>query len=349
MFKYFWGSTIATLIGLPLCGFIGWYYEPTTAAALQALFIGFVLAVLEISLSFDNAVVNAVVLNKMNDVWRHRFITWGMLIAVFGMRLVFPLAIVSIIGRISPWAALEMAAFDPKHYGEIMLSAHMDVAAFGGTFLLMVGLKFFFDRNKEVHWIQWFERPLVNLGKLNAIEMTISILVLITLSYFVPQDKNHEFLLAGLFGLVTYAVVDSISAVLEHFGNVDGKDVAKASAGLFIYLEVLDASFSFDGVIGAFAITSNLFIIMIGLSIGAFFVRSLTIMFVERKTVQEFKYLEHGAFYAILSLAFMMLGDPLFHIPEWVTGLTGAIILALAMWASLRVARNEHRAATRAK
>ncbi len=333
---YFTGSIVATIVGLILAVFVGYYYSGTTSGALEALFISFILAVLEISLSFDNAIVNAMVLKEMTPVWRHRFITWGMLVAVFGMRLVFPLAIVAVVAKINPWSALMMASFKPEQYAQVMLSAHLGVAAFGGTFLLMVTLRYFYDETKDVHWIAMIERPLAALGKIDAIEIGLTLMTLALLSLFLPEDKEQlTFLFAGIAGLITYVVVDGIGGWLE-LSQETMKDLNKASAGMFIYLEVLDASFSFDGVVGAFAITHNLFIIMIGLSIGAFFVRSLTILFVEKETLSKFLYLEHGAFYAIGSLAMIMLMDPFLHIPEWVTGLLGGFVILIALYWSIR-------------
>lgn len=157
--KYFTGSFIFTFLGLIASYFVGHYYGGTVAAGLGALFIAVILAILEISLSFDNAIVNAVVLKEMTPVWRHRFLTWGMLIAVFGMRLVFPLLIVTIIASVSPWEALVMAATRPDDYAQLMLSAHLQVAAFGGAFLLMVALKYFYDEDKDLHWIPLLEKP----------------------------------------------------------------------------------------------------------------------------------------------------------------------------------------------
>ena len=87
------------------------------------MFIVAVLATLEVSLSFDNAVVNAAVLTKMSPLWRRRFITWGIAIAVFGMRIVFPLVIVAIIARIGPVSALVLAATDPDNYSRVLTSA----------------------------------------------------------------------------------------------------------------------------------------------------------------------------------------------------------------------------------
>ncbi len=334
--KYFTSSFIFTILGLIASFFVGQYYGGTTAAGLQALFIATVLAVLEISLSFDNAIVNAVVLKEMTPVWRHRFLTWGMLIAVFGMRLIFPLLIVTVMANINPWAALVLAATQPDEYARMMLDAHLEVSAFGGTFLLMVALKYFYDGSKTLHWIPFIEKPTSYLGsKVEAIEVALVLVILTILVQFLPDANALSFIMAGMAGLVTYVVVDGIGSWLEASDEAV-KDVHKASAGMFLYLEVLDASFSFDGVVGAFAITHNLFIIMIGLSIGAFFVRSLTIMFVEKEALAKFAYLEHGAFYAIGILAMIMLSNPFIHIPEWVTGTLGGIVIIVSFLWSLK-------------
>lgn len=344
MLKYFAGSYVATFLGLVLSAFVGFYYGGTWGAALEALFIAAILAVLEVSLSFDNAIVNASVLKDMTPVWRHRFLTWGMLIAVFGMRLVFPLAIVSVGAHIDPWSALVLAATQPDTYAKLMMDAHLSVSAFGGTFLLMVALNYFYDEHKHLHWIQWLEKPVSKLGKIEAIEMGISMLVLMVIMKLLPDASQLTFLVSGMAGLITYVAVDGIGSWLEM--SDDGKkDIHRASAGMFLYLEVLDASFSFDGVVGAFAITHNLFIIMIGLSIGAFFVRSLTIMFVEKNALTQFAYLEHGAFYAIGILAAIMLTDPFFHVPEWVTGLIGGVVIVLSWIWSVKFAPKDFEAA----
>jgi hypothetical protein len=336
MLKYFTGSIFITIIGLIGSFFVGQYYGGTTAAGLEALFIAAVLAVLEISLSFDNAIVNATILKDMTPVWRQRFLTWGMLIAVFGMRLVFPLGIVSVMASINPWEALVMAATRPDEYAKLMLAAHLEVAAFGGTFLLMVALRFFFDAEKIEHWLAPLEKPFAFLGRVEAIEIGLALIILITIAHFMPQQEEaYPFLKSGMAGLIVFVAVDGIGAFMEA-SEETMHNVHKASAASFLYLEVLDASFSFDGVVGAFAITHNLFIIMIGLSIGAFFVRSLTIMFVEKDALTKFAYLEHGAFYAIWVLALVMLTAPFVHIPEWVTGLSGAVILAIAFLWSLK-------------
>jgi len=168
---YFRNSFIVTFLGLGLGAYLGWDSGHSLISALSTVFIVGVLAILEVSLSFDNAVVNATVLKEMSPTWRHRFLTWGIAIAVFGMRIVFPLVIVAIIARIGPWSALVMAATDPDQYSRVLTSAHVSVAAFGGAFLAMVGLKHFFNKEKDIHWITVIERPLTRLGRIEAVEL----------------------------------------------------------------------------------------------------------------------------------------------------------------------------------
>ena len=112
-----------------------------------------------------------------------------------------------------------------------------------------------------------------------------------------------------------YILVDGLSTLLES----DAGHIAKSSAMAFLYLEILDASFSLDGVIGAFALSKNLFVIALGLGIGAYFVRSMTIYLFEKGTLRAYKYLEHGAFWAICLLALMMFLGAIAHIPEVIT------------------------------
>lgn len=335
---HFRNSFLVTIAGLALGALLGWGITHSWAGTFSTIFIVGVLAILEVSLSFDNAVVNAVVLKKMTPVWRHRFITWGIAIAVFGMRIVFPLVIVAIITRVDPLSALVMAATDPDHYARVLTSAHISVSAFGGAFLAMVGFKHFCNHQKDVHWIPVIERPLTRLGRIKAVELGVVLLLLYLVSVWLLRHEQFEFLIAGLLGLLTYVAVDGVSALLNVNSALTG-EVVQSGAASFLYLEMLDASFSFDGVIGAFALSNNLFIIAIGLGIGAMFVRSLTIMLVEHETLASYRYLEHGAFYAIVALALMMFFNAIQRIPEFVTGLIGAGFIVTAFVDSIRYNR----------
>lgn len=339
--RYFYGSFFWSVVGLASAVGVGYHYKGTMLGGLEFLFLAFVLTLLELSISFDNAVVNATVLRNMTPVWQRRFLTWGILIAVFGMRLVFPLLIVAVVAHLGPVEALKMAALAPDDYARIMLSVHHEVSAFGGAFLMLVALKYFFDVEKEVHWIRMIERPLAKLGKLEAIEVGIVLVSLWGLTKMVPEAEAMPVLVSGIAGILTFLAVDGIGVFLQ-VPEDTMKNAERASIGMFLYLEVLDASFSFDGVIGAFAITNNLFIIAIGLGIGALFVRSLTVMMVERGTLEAFRYLEHGAFYAVAALAVIMFVNTFHEIPEIVTGAVGVTFIGLSIYSSLRYkARNE--------
>ena len=329
---------IFTVVCLALAAWYGWSQTGDAAATLSMLWIVLVLSVLEISLSFDNAVVNATVLEDMDKVWQRRFLTWGMLIAVFGMRIVFPLAIVAIAAGLGPIETVKLSLNDPVRYEEIVSSAHVGIAGFGGAFLAMVGLKFFFDSDKEVHWIAVVERQLAKFSRIEAVEIAFLLIVLYLISMMLPDEEALTFVVAGMLGLVTFIAVEAISTVLElqEEARAASGAVVRSGLGGFLYLNVLDASFSFDGVIGAFALSNNMIVIALGLSIGALFVRSMTIHLVEKGTLAQYRYLEHGAFWAIIALGAIMLLSAKFHIPETITGLIGAALIGVSLWWSIR-------------
>jgi uncharacterized protein len=329
--RFFRGSFIVTALGLAAAYWLG---------GPKAMFIATILSVLEVSLSFDNAVVNATVLKNMDAIWRKRFLTWGMLIAVFGMRVIFPVLIVAVIAHLSPWAALMMAVGQPEQYAATLTSSHIVVAGFGGAFLMMVFLKFFFDQEKEVHWLHIVESPLSKMGKMGGIEIALCLVIAYVISTQLGDHGQLSFILSSITGIVTYIIVDGFGALLGGEENHGQTAVVRTGFSAFMYLEVLDASFSFDGVIGAFALSNNIFIIAIGLGIGAMFVRSLTIMFVEKETLDQFRYLEHGAFYAIGALAFIMFIGTFHEIPEVVTGLIGAGLIGISLLASVHYKKN---------
>jgi hypothetical protein len=293
---------------------------------LAAIYITFLLIVLEISLSFDNAVVNAKVLETMDPIWQKRFILFGIPIAVFGMRLIFPLAIVSLVTGMGLLETLQVAINQPKEYEMALKTAETTIFAFGGAFLLMVFLDFFFEE-RDIKWVTFVEgsRIVERFSGVANIELIVAIMAGIFLGH-ITQD--FSVVLAFMYGVLLH----SLLKMLDHFLS---SDTVKSGIAGFIYLEVLDASFSFDGVIGAFALTSNIFIIMIGLGVGAMFVRSITLYFVEHKILSHFRYLEHGAHYAIGILAIIMLMKITTHISEAITGTIGIGLIAIAFVHSL--------------
>ena len=322
----------------------------------QALLLAAILGVLEVSLSFDNAVINATVLQRMSEFWQKIFLTIGILIAVFGMRLVFPLIIVWAASGLGPVAALDLALNPPADgaayfpdgsasYETLITDAHPQIASFGGMFLLMLFLGFIFEE-KDITWLSWIERPLERIGKLDQLSVVVaSGLLVLTALLLAPEGKSSTVMIAGTLGMITYILVNGLGELFNV--DEDGEessggpsDLAKATgkAGffLFLYLEVLDASFSFDGVIGAFAVTSDPIIIALGLGfIGAMFVRSITVYLVRKGTLAEYVYLEHGAHWAIGALALILLYSIGHHVSEIVTGLTGVFLIIAALVTSI--------------
>jgi len=300
-------------------------------------FIALILGVLEVSLSFDNAVVNASILKRMDERWQQYFLTWGILIAVFGMRLLFPILIVAVATGIGFLGVTDMALHDPATYARYLSESHVQIAAFGGMFLLMVFFSFIFDEGKELHWLGYIEEKMSGFGKLESIEIILALGLLLITQNWLPDEIRLNVLVAGISGVMLFVIVDSLAALFEdeEEGEVVSEAIKKGSVMSFLYLEVLDASFSFDGVIGAFAITQDVVIIMLGLAIGAMFVRSLTVYLVRKGTLDEYVFLEHGAHYAIGSLAAIMLISMVHHISEVITGLVGAVLIGLSVFSSI--------------
>ncbi|WP_454194255.1 DUF475 domain-containing protein [Nocardia sp. Marseille-Q1738] len=341
--RIFGMSLIVTVLSLV----VAFVYGGPTAFALAAI-----LGILEVSLSFDNAVINATVLQRMSAFWQRIFLTIGVLIAVFGMRLVFPLAIVWITAGLNPVEAFDLALNPPPNdaltfpdgspsYEKLLTDAHPQIAAFGGMFLALLFLNFIFEE-REITWLGWLERPLARAGKLNMLSIVVAGTGLILTAEFVSAEAHRSTVLAaGLLGMITYIVVDGLGSMFhteEHIGGPSelAKATGKAGFFLFLYLEVLDASFSFDGVIGAFAITSDPIIIALGLGlIGAMFVRSITVYLVRKGTLAEYVYLEHGAHWAIGALAVILLVSIGVHINELVTGLIGVAFIGAAFVTSI--------------
>ena len=335
--NHFRASYLVTALCLGVAGWWG-YSHAGMAGAISGISIAAILAVMEVSLSFDNAVVNASVLKNWDERWQKLFLGVGIVVAVFGMRLLFPLVIVAQAANLGLLEVWNLALHQPQVYSMHLTSHHAEVAAFGGMFLLLVFLNFLLDDEKELHWLGHVERKLGALGKVSSIAVLVALGTLIASMGLVEEGRKMAVLMAGLWGVITYIGVDVVSNLLEkeEDGASVGDLVKRGGIGAFLYLEVLDASFSFDGVIGAFAITNDVVIIMLGLAIGAMFVRSLTVFLVKKGTLDEFVYLEHGAHYAIGILAVIMLASMKYHVPEVVTGLTGVAFIVASLYSSIR-------------
>jgi uncharacterized protein len=316
-------ATILTFIG------IGVYMGPA------ALAIALILVAVELAFSFDNAIINAKILATMSDFWQKLFLTVGIVIAIFGMRVLFPIVIVMLTADLSWSSVVDLALHHPKEYADKLELAHPSISAFGGGFLLMLALHFFISDHRDILWIKSIERPLMKFAKW----WVPAFVALIVIGIFAALPFNHhprETITSGLVGIGLYLALNIFT---EWVGKFAGQDIKKVSTGWvalmsFLYLQVLDASFSFDGVIGAFAITNDVILIAAGLGIGAIWVRSLTVYIVRRGTLNSYKYLEHGAHYAVFALAGTMLLSLVVHIPEIIIGVLSLGLIAASIIAS---------------
>jgi hypothetical protein len=316
--------TIATLVGV--------FLNKGAGAMLVAL----ILIAVEVTFSFDNAIVNAKILTKMSHFWQNIFLTVGALIAIFGMRLVFPIVIVALTAGVGINEVINLALHHPLEYAHHLEQAHVTLSAFAGAFLLVLALDFFIDPEREVSWLTKLERGLQRLAK-NWAPPLITLAAVLVMSALPFNHEKPQTLIAGVAGVAVYSAIHGLTAM---FGASQEKRmkgatyVGLAAFSSFLYLEVLDATFSFDSVLGAFAVTQNVVLIALGLGVGAFWVRSLTIFMVRRKTLGDYIYIEHGAHYTIGILACILFLSIVIHVPEVITGLTGIGIIVASVIAS---------------
>jgi hypothetical protein len=319
-------------------GFSAFLTVAAIVAALATLGMGAALTVtvliaIEIAFSFDNAIINAKVLERLSHFWQHLFLTVGIVIAIIGMRLLFPILIVVLTAHLGWHEVIKEALHQPTLYATHLANAHIAIAAFGGGFLLTLALYFLFDDEREVLWLEQLERRLQRVGGVIFLETALAAAVVGLAGW--SSDHSGEVWRAGLAGVIGYTLLKLFTDGLDKLTPQGRKTYTGWSAFLaFMYLQVLDASFSFDGVLGAFAITSKVLLIVLGLGVGAVWVRSLTVFMVRRGTLKAYIYLEHGAHYAILTLAVALMASIFFDVPDAVTGLTGLGIIGASFLAS---------------
>jgi hypothetical protein len=307
-----------------------------------------VLTVLEVTFSFDNAVVNSKLLGGMSAWWQRLFMTAGIVVAVFVVRFALPIGIVALTTGLGFGDVVSLAVHDPARYGDELGKAGPLIDAFGGTFLLMIALGFFLDASKDVHWVGWLEKRLAPLGRFDNLGIFAMVVAALAVAFTMPETPAGRFavLAAAACGIALHVGLDIFGAVVD--GDESGPNVkvlvGTAAAVMFVRLEILDASFSFDGVIGAFAITSSVLIIMAGLGAGAMWVRSMTVHLVRAGTLAKYRYLEHGAHWAILFLGLVML-TKLYDVepPEWATGSIGLVFIVLAVASSMVAEKRDAR------
>jgi hypothetical protein len=297
---------------------------------LSAFLTVLVLAGLEITFSFDNAIINAKILQRMNRLWQTLFMTVGIFVAVFVVRVLLPVFIVSVTSGTHFKEVIHLVLHQPEQYTHKLEVAQPLIAIFGGIFLLMIFLDFIFEHRK-IKWFVGIETLLARVGKIENASTTIALSALLGTSFwFVGIDDRLRVLVAGLIGLMTYLVINALDSIGS---PAEGAVQATAKLGIvgFLYLELIDASFSLDGVIGAFAISKSVLLIAVGLGIGALFVRSMTVHMLRRGVLARYVYLEHGAHYAIGFLAIFMLVSIKTEVPQFITGGVGLVVIMLAL------------------
>jgi hypothetical protein len=330
LLRIYWFAGSATILIWIL---VGW------KLGLAALMLTIVLTLLETTFSADNAVINSKVLVTMSPMWQRLFMTVGIFIAVFVVRFALPILIVMATASLGFSQVLDLALNHPEEYEHELEKAEPVINAFGGTFLLMIALSYFIDYQKKTHWLGFLERYLGKLGRFDNLTVFVMLLASIIVYFTVDESLHSTVLIASIAAMALHIGLQLVSAAMgsEEKHTKTLQKVGWAAFASFLYLEVLDASFSLDGVIGAFALTSSVIIIMAGLGAGAVWVRAMTIHLVRSNALQRYVFLEHGAHWAIGFLGGVMLLK-LYEIelPEWLVGSLGIIFITAAVLWSVR-------------
>ncbi|MBI4170279.1 MAG: DUF475 domain-containing protein [Candidatus Aenigmarchaeota archaeon] len=294
------------------------------------VFIILGLVLFEIITSIDNAVINADVLTTMSQRARRWFLTWGILSSVFVVRFVLPWAIVwAAIPSLGPIGALTATfSSDPKVIEALEMSAP-PLLMTGGVFLVFLFLHWVFlepknyglrgERHIEKHGVWFFA--------------VVSILLALIVWFAI--NKNPIMAFGAVVGSTAFFIVHGFKEnAAKHEQELMGK-AGMSDWSKILYLEVIDATFSIDGVIGAFAFTLAVPLILIGNGVGAIAVRQITISNIER--VKRYKYLKNGAMYSIFILGWVMVANAFgVHIPEWLSPIATFAIIGWFFWKSKR-------------
>lgn len=300
---------------------------------LSALLIIIGLVLFEAVSSIDNAVINADVLSTMGAKARRFFVTWGIFFAVFVVRGFLPWLII--------WAAIPELGFigsftamfsdDPAVIGAINASAPILLMG-GGVFLLFLFLHWIFLEEKcyGFHCERFFQRQGVWFYA------AVSILLAVIVWYALKESPMVAF--GAVVGSTAFFIVHGFRLQAEK-AEEELKQTGLSDWSKVLFLEVIDLSFSIDGVLGAFAFTLSVPLILIGNGIGAIVVRQLTVANVDR--VQKYVYLKNGAMYSIFVLGAVMTGHGFgWHIPEWFSPAATILIVGYFLFKSWGFAKN---------
>jgi hypothetical protein len=250
----------------------------------------------------------------MGERARRWFLLWGLIFAVFAVRGLLPWLIVWLsTPSLGPIGALTATfSSDPVVIAAIEQSAPILLMG-GGVFLIFLFFHWLFLEEK--HFGLRGERYIATKG----VWFFAIVSVLLAVIVWFALEKSPMIAFGAVIGSTAFFIVHGFRQNAEAaekkmlHGNMS--DLSK-----IFYLEVIDATFSIDGVVGAFAFTMAVPLIIIGNGLGAFVVRELTVRNVDK--IKKYIYLKNGAMYSILILGCIMILDSFgFPIPFWVSPL----------------------------
>ncbi|MBI3051114.1 DUF475 domain-containing protein [Candidatus Woesearchaeota archaeon] len=298
------------------------------AADIALLFLTVLgLALFEIISSIDNAIINAEVLSTMREKARRWFLLWGLLFAVFVIRGLLPWLIVwasaPSLGPVGAFTATFSS--DPKVIEAIESAAPLLLIA-GGTFLILLFFHWLFLEEKH------YGLPTERFFRSQGVWFYAIASVFVAALVWFALAVNPFMAFAAVVGSTTFFITHGFkqNAELEEQRLLEGgrSDIAK-----IMYLEVIDATFSIDGVLGAFAFTLAVPLILVGNGLGAFVLRQMTVSNIDR--IKKFRYLKNGAMYSILFLGMIMVLDSFgMHIPSWASPVVTFGVVGFFFWKS---------------
>ncbi|WP_347990197.1 DUF475 domain-containing protein [Methylomonas sp. AM2-LC] len=329
--RYFLLPNLLSFIGVCV---IWWFYGWNGAIKTVLLIL------IEGILSVDNSVVNVTTLKTMPPKYQRAFMTWGWLIAVVGMRFIFPVGIVSATTEMNFVETIQLAFNHGEEYKDHVEGAKTVISSFGAIFMILIGIKFLLA-DKEVYWFEAIEKKFQGGGGIEAVEVLVASIISFVVWVGLDGQSARDTQIGCETGILVFLIVTNcIGSLVNAFCKKAGLLAASGLSG-FIYLEFQDASFSFDGTIGAFAVTPLITIMLVGLGCGAGYVRAMTLYLLKEGVIDQYRYLEHGAHYAVLSLGIMMLIGIKFPVHEVVTSGVGLGIIALSVYSSIRFNRKK--------
>ena len=293
---------------------------------IEEIMIVLGLIVFEIANSIDNAIVNAHVLKTMGELWRKRFLLIGIITSVFLVRFLLPLLIVWLSVPNLPLTTLFASFSGGNNVAANAITAQKPIILmFGGVFLIYLYFHWLFLEKKDPLYIERFLKT-----KHGVWFFGVAATILVVVMYL--SKSNPMMMLAAAIGSATFFLLYGLKETAESNEN-HVKSAPMSDLSKFVYLEVLDAAFSFDGVIGSFAFTINLLLIFIGIGVGAVVVRQLTIKGIDQ--VAKYRYLKNGAMTSIGFLGLFMMSEAFgIELPSYVPIVATLLLVGVAFWKS---------------